>query len=640
MKKSIKLTTIFASVVTFLVAVILSISLSATPVKAASGSVFEMEAGAGVKLTANGLRFKAKMDQDYYDMIVNNDAVELWGYIAPVEEFDKVEAYKDLGVKVGGKLDESKIYQGDDGYYYANIVITNLDKYTSGGTYLYAKSFSAIAFIVDKSGSGTQYTYAELAKDENGVPDINMQNRTQYEVVNAAMLDANESYEVDIMAKYGDWYGSAEYPIVFNTVEQCEAFNSKVAQGTDFGNAISTKYIAIKQEVALTAAAAAEEATNYIEDVVAFEGHRVTFYDGNSVVKTMIVEDTENATVPANPKRDGYDFVEWVGNTSGITEDTNVYAKWKPAMGSAKDIGNMSVYGVSLANGATITADSDVIGQKVVLASGTLGDGAYYPGETSGTPDPTDENNTADQAYLAYDGSYGFNDYFVADFTGKNMPTLAFFANNYNNSIFYGDGTKNGVVVSTGLTWPNGLLFTEDTAYCTSVFNGKGLCMWGPHMIYSTAKNNSPKGVLLHSNVSDVALGRDNLESGKHYRVIMGMQPGDDASNKAIKLVYILYDLDNDCIVESQAINTYNFFADNWANDGQTRDEFCVGSIVAYGYFGTTTVLDKTYNIYEDTTIAAIGSALGMKTSSNATVSGDTITLGAGSIGAGANCRR
>ncbi|MBQ7769650.1 MAG: hypothetical protein IJ373_00495, partial [Clostridia bacterium] len=273
-----------------------------------------------------------------------------------------------------------------------------------------------------------------------------------------------------------------------------------------------------------------------------------------------------------------------------------------------------SAYGVTSADGSAIESDADVLGKKVVLLSGDLGDGAYYPNEAESTNDPTDENNTADQAYLAYDGQYGFNDYFVADFTGKNMPTMAFFANNYNNSIFYGDGTKNGVVVATGLTWPNGLLFTEPNAYCTSVFNGKGLCIWGPHMIYSTAKNNNPSGVLLHPNVDNVALGRENLVSGKHYRVIMGFQPGDDPSNMAIKLVYVLYDLDNDCIVESREENTYNFFADGWANAGQTRDAFCLGSIVAYGYFGTTTVLDKTYAIYEDTTIGEISREFGMKT--------------------------
>ena len=354
----------------------------------------------------------------------------------------------------------------------------------------------------------------------------------------------------------------------------------------------------------------------------------------------QFIADGEDTT-PPEITRDGCKFAGWVGATTEITQDGEVYAKWTFDMGEAKDIGDMTVYGTTLASGDAISNKNSVIGQKVVLASGYLGDGAYYPGTTNEKPDPTDEKNTADQAYIAYDGNYGFNDYFVADFTGKNMPTIAFFANNYDSSIFYGKGTKNGVVVATGLTWPDGRTFTEDESYCTSVFNGHGLCMWGPHMIYSTAKNadgnDGSKGVLLHSNVSNAALGRANLVDGKKYRVVMGMQPGDDLSNKAIKLVYNLYDLDSGSLVESQAINTYNFFADGWANAGQTRDQFCQGSIVAYGYFGTQTVLDKTYDIFEDTTIDEIAKEMGLPFGSNVSASGDTITLGKGSIGGGAN---
>ena len=104
MKKNFKLTTIIACVAMFIASLILSISFYTTPVYAA-GSVFEMEYGASVKLSENGLRFTSKMDKAYRDMIVNNDNVELWGYIAPTEEFDKVTAYSDLTVKVGGKLD-------------------------------------------------------------------------------------------------------------------------------------------------------------------------------------------------------------------------------------------------------------------------------------------------------------------------------------------------------------------------------------------------------------------------------------------------------------------------------------------------------------------------------------------------------
>ena len=626
MKKSIQLKSIITCLVTFLVSVLLSVTFYVFPAKAAGGSLFEVEYGASVKLTENGLRFKAKMDEAWKDYIVQNDDAELWAYIAPVEEFDKVENYNysQLGVKVGGKLDESKIYQEDDGYYYANAVITGLDAYQ-----LQTRSFSAIFFVKDGNG----ITYAEMAKEGGEgayatVSDINNQNRTQYYVLNAAMLDGEESYETRLMSAYGDWYGTEEYPIIVNNAAQYNALMEK-ANNQEFANKLATKTVFVKQGAG-DASALASKATVMDAD------HIVTFYDGNKIVKLDFVKDGNSANAP-EITREGYEFVKWVGNYASVSENVNVYANWKFAKTAEKNLGDMTVYGITRADGVAISSSSDVIDERVILASGDLGNGAYYPGETNSQPDPTDENNTADQAFIAYDGEYSFNDYFVADFTGKNMPTLAFFAKDYDNSIFYGNGTKTGVVVSTGLTWPDGRLFAEDTAYCTSVFNGKGLCMWGPHMIYSTAKNYEGKGVLLHSNVTDIALGRANLVDGKQYKIIMGMQEGSNTGD--IKIVYALYDLDTNTIVETAEYVTYNFFTGSNAAVNSIARSDLKGSIVAYGYFGTPTVLDKTYGIYEDTSVNAIAETFGLPkaTAYNASYGNDKVVLNAGVIGGGAN---
>ena len=167
MKKSLRITTILSCVVMFLISIVLSITLYVFPVKAASSNVFEMEYGASVKLSTDGLRFKVRMSQDYYDKIVTNDTanqVKLYGYIAPVEQIaSRADNYQDFiehGTRVGGVLDESKIYyRSNDGYYYANIALTNLGEYNYQG-----KSFSAIGFIEDTSSGLASYTYADFAE--------------------------------------------------------------------------------------------------------------------------------------------------------------------------------------------------------------------------------------------------------------------------------------------------------------------------------------------------------------------------------------------------------------------------------------------------------------------------------------------
>ncbi|MBE7078234.1 MAG: hypothetical protein E7377_06030, partial [Clostridiales bacterium] len=436
MTRKFRITTFLSVIAIFFVSILLSLSLFVKPAKADASSVFEMEYGAGVKLNeTNGLRFKAKMSQDYYDQIVTNDPddkVKLVGYIAPVEEFDKVAEYKDLGVKVGGNLDESKIYQ-EDGFYHANIAITGLDAYVDrDGIALYHTSFSAIMFIVDNTSDSPVYTYADLAKDANGegVGAIENQTRTQYQIVNAAALDTKESYESKLQATYGEWHGVAEdAPIMLSTTAEYDAFVAKLAADATYADGVEGKTVFLKKAVSEAVNSYAEDKkiakyVNVTEEI----GHVVTFYDGYRLVKLDFVADGETATAPAEPTRtDGYDFQAWIGGDidNPITKDETVYAKWAASKGEIKDIGNLTVYGVTLSSGGQIAADDDVIGQKVTLASGDLGHGAYYPNEGE-TNDPTDENNTADQAYLAYDGQYGFNDYFVADFTGKNMPTMAF----------------------------------------------------------------------------------------------------------------------------------------------------------------------------------------------------------------------
>jgi uncharacterized repeat protein (TIGR02543 family) len=251
------------------------------------------------------------------------------------------------------------------------------------------------------------------------------------------------------------WFGDEQYPIIISTAKQFEAFESKIEADSEFAAKLADKHVFIKENVGKDAVQGAT--------VKVTTGYVVEYRNGNKLLSQQFVANVGDEKDPKDPTKDGYEFDGWIEDKGTDAGTVTFYAKWKPAKGDVKDLGDTSIYGVTRADGSAIKSDADVIGQKVILASGDLGDGVYFPAKT----DPTDEDNTAHQAYLAYDGDggYGFGDYFVADFTGKNMPILAFFANNYNDSIFYGEGTKNGVVVATGFTWPDGRLFTEGASH-------------------------------------------------------------------------------------------------------------------------------------------------------------------------------
>ena len=226
------------------------------------------------------------------------------------------------------------------------------------------------------------------------------------------------------------------------------------------------------------------------------------------------------------------------------------------------------------------------------LKAGTIQNGATYNGPNAG--------NKIDQAYLALDGEYGLSDYIVLDFTGKNMPEIAFFAKNYNNSMYYQDGGKQGVVVMSGITEWNGevkkdLLNGSTKIHFDSPFMVDGMDTW-----------------LNKTQVNNAALGRANLVDGTRYRVVIGFKGGSTHGAGGITLEWALYNLDTNELVERQWADTWNFFTGS--NDrvkNMTLDDL-VGSIVLYGKFGTTCTIDRIWGVYEDTNIDDIVASLGL----------------------------
>ena len=224
--------------------------------------------------------------------------------------------------------------------------------------------------------------------------------------------------------------------------------------------------------------------------------------------------------------------------------------------------------GVAKANG--VIADKG----GVILTQGSYTGSEQWSGGSS-----------VNQSYLGFDkegGSYSYKDYLVLDFTGKNMPEVAFFAKNYNNSMYKADN-KTGIVVLTGVTNMNG---TDVNIRNGSPAAGTYIQYDFPNMVSNIGSNGFVSGGFPTTN-----LGRANLVDGKHYRVIMGFEK---SGASAIVLNWALYDRDTGELVENpMSLTSYNFFTGaNSQVDNMTQDDL-KGSIVLYGKFGVSCIIDK-----------------------------------------------
>ena len=252
---------------------------------------------------------------------------------------------------------------------------------------------------------------------------------------------------------------------------------------------------------------------------------------------------------------------------------------------------------------------STVDGTNVVLGAGGIGDGANYTlGQQNG--------GYVNQSYFALDGNYGLNTYVALDFTGKNLPEIAFFAKNYNNSMYAEGTSKQGVVVVTGITTYNGQLSSGVNGNGTEINYGY------PYMIQNAADGGFCEGAF-----ADSALGRATLVDGTHYRVIMGFT----GSGNKITLHWYLYNLDTKTVVEQSSMSTWGFFTGANEKVGNMTLNDLVGSIVLYGKFGVDCIVDKIHGVYTDATIDSVAGVL------NGAPVSDKIVLSAGSIGDGAN---
>ena len=203
---------------------------------------------------------------------------------------------------------------------------------------------------------------------------------------------------------------------------------------------------------------------------------------------------------------------------------------------------------------------------------------------------------TTDMSYIAFNGKYGMNDFVIFDITGDNMPFVSFFNNQITNTIF---NTANDTA-NKGWVLGNGLYQSENTVYDETGVHWKRLAIFGPNKIAkydatisgtfrsaTDANNPNPLSIYSLQNTTDT------------YRVIIGCIKSERADKQYVQIAVINM-VTGDVVLQPTTL-------DAWTTD------YAEGSIILYGQFCKTTVLDKVIGVVEDTTMAALIEEYGVK---------------------------
>ena len=222
------------------------ISIEKKTVLKATSDLFEMVDGASLKLNEDGgLRFRVKMSSDVRDIIVNNDNVTMGFIVAPYELFSRVNDGNYIGMsqKVQIDVDENLIYL-EDGYYYANGCLTNIKEANR------MLDFSPLAYIKTVDGD-TTYRYANIDGNEISNSGLESLKRNFYSVTNSAILYDGEDYLTPILDTYDaykNWFGTASYPIVVDTVAKYNQLVAKI--NSDENGLLSSMFVDVSSSVA------------------------------------------------------------------------------------------------------------------------------------------------------------------------------------------------------------------------------------------------------------------------------------------------------------------------------------------------------------------------------------------------------
>lgn len=187
--------------------------------------------------------------------------------------------------------------------------------------------------------------------------------------------------------------------------------------------------------------------------------------------------------------------------------------------------------------------------------------------------------------YIAFNGEegvgYGEDTYVMVDFTGKNLPQVAFFCDEVTSSITDG---KNGIIFTNGITNNNGTDF-----YGNDKLNMSRLTIFGPKKASFPEFDNRGRILSLGSVADPCPMSYHALNATDSYRYIIGIE--EVKVNYFISRIILVNMSTGERVFDhhekygsASGSGTFNF-----------EEGYFSGSIVLYGRYGLPTELDKVH---------------------------------------------
>ena len=198
--------------------------------------------------------------------------------------------------------------------------------------------------------------------------------------------------------------------------------------------------------------------------------------------------------------------------------------------------------------------------------------------------------------YLAFNGvegsnGYGANTYMMVDFTGKNLPQVAFFCDEVTSS--FTDG-KNGILFSNGTSLNDGRFW--------SALDASRLTVFGPKKAQYAEFDNKGRMLSLGSVADPCPLSYNALSDTDSYRYIIGIE--EPKTNSVTARILLINMTTGERVFDyKQKLTGYSSPSGNTALN---LVDYFKGSIVLYGRYGIKLEFDKVHlpitgisNIYD-----------------------------------------